>query len=166
MLPIKGSQPPSGIGLTTWVTGDGNSRPMNTIFGLPEKIRQSLLYLATSLSMIISGYFHLDFAAQGIRNIRLEDIYTAWPVLSLSISVLLLAIGAAIVFINPRFAARIALVGAVFGWVYYVLFICSMFLLVSILIFTWPKGLIMFLPQCVLLYVTTNSARRILRKRE
>jgi hypothetical protein len=146
--------------------GDGDSRPMNTIFGLPEKIKQSMLYLATSLSMIISGYFHLDFAAQGIRNIRLEDIYNAWPVISLSISVLLLAIGAAIVFPNPRIAARIALVGAVFGWVYYVLFICSMFLLVSILIFTWPKGLIMFLPQCVLLSVTTNSARRILRKEE
>lgn len=115
--------------------------------------------------MIISGYFHLDFAVQGIRNIRLEDIYNAWPVLSLSVSVLLLAIGAAIVFPNPRFAARIALVGAVFGWVYYVLFICSMFLLMSILIFALPKGLIMFLPQCVLLFVTTNSARRILRRR-
>jgi len=135
----------------------------NQGFSFYEKLQMSFLCLITMVSMMLTGYLHLDFVSMGIRNISLKDILDIWPIISLAISILLLGVSALLFLTFPSLATTIAFIGVITGWFYYILVTCTLFLLVSILVFS-PKGLAMFFPQCLLLYLTTRSVINILKR--
>lgn len=123
------------------------------------KLIQFVLYLLTAVAIAFSGYLHLDFAVQGINNLRLIDILTNFPIILLLISCLLLVMSAFMSTIKPTMGNKVALIAASIGCVYYVISACLLFLLASILILILPKSWLFFSP-CVLLILTIIYSSR------
>lgn len=125
--------------------------------------KQSILFLLAALAMGSAASIHLDFAARGLQNLTLQIILGTPTVIILLFSILLMLVSSGLTWIFQIYAAKITLVAAVFGWLYFLIAFSVRYLFLSIMIFILPENWLFFLPSVILLFFTTRNSRRAIR---
>jgi hypothetical protein len=127
-----------------------------------QKLRHSVIYSITGITMIIVAYFHLDFAARGFENVTLQRIYGNPLIIIIILSIILMLVSSVLVWAYPLRAAKTGMVASFFGWLYFLIAFCSLWVLASVFMFTRLTFWLFFIPNAVLLFLTTRISRRII----
>lgn len=127
---------------------------------------QLILFALTFIGLIGSGYNHLAFIMESVENFGLDDILDAWPLFFVAISALLLGTSVLITPVNRGKAAQIAFIATLFGWLYYLITGCTLFLYISVMFFALPQSFIFFVIPCLLLIGTTIYSWRVSTSRK
>jgi hypothetical protein len=140
-----------------------SANSMTLHFTQSQKLIHSALYFFAGIAMSTALFFQLDSTARGILNIHLKLILEIWPVLIPVIPVILLMFFSSGAFwFQPLRAARTGMIASVLGWLYFLMFFCFNWLLISFFMFTSLTFWLFFTPNVILLYLTTWRSRRII----
>lgn len=128
-----------------------------------REVLQPVLYFVTSITMLFTGYNHLDFAADGIENITSSDLVNAAPVIFLAIGAIALLFGALAALKMPNLAAKIGFTGGIIGLGYYTISMCALAVVFSPGIFLFPRGFLLFVVPGALLFYAVVYSRQIMK---
>ena len=124
-----------------------------------------LIYLITLASLLYTVYVHLNFAADGIKNVTWDDIIEAFPILFLFVAIAILSASLILIPWKPASAARLAFGASIAGWAYYIPMLCIMSLAYSPLFpfMSVTAFLDMLLPN-IFLYINMRYARQMMKR--